>query len=71
MYRQTEPPAPVNRIVQGPGRTRAVVLLGGSARGTQVALDLLVAADVLAGAPEKRSLAAGIPMVAAPWEVAD
>jgi hypothetical protein len=62
------PAAGVTRIVRGPGLSRAVVLLAPGARGTRLALDLVVAADALAGTAEKRALAVDVPLQRAPWE---
>ncbi len=62
------PTAGITRIIRGPGLGRAVVLLAAGARGTRVALDLVVAADALAAAPEKRAVAVDIPLQRAPWE---
>jgi hypothetical protein len=63
--------AGVASIVKGPGGTRAVVLLAGGSRGREVRLDLVVAADELAGAPENRAEAVRLAMLRAPWEVED
>ncbi|HEY3438653.1 MAG TPA: hypothetical protein VGK35_13275, partial [Actinotalea sp.] len=63
--------APVTRIVRGPGGTRAVVLLGPGARGTELRLDLVRAADELAASPEARSAAVHLMLDTAPWEVED
>jgi hypothetical protein len=65
------PRATVNRIVHGPGGTRAVAILAPGARGHEVRLDLVTAADPLAGTPERRSTAARVGLTAAPWEVQD
>ena len=62
------PLAGITRIIRGPGLGRAVVLLDAGARGKRVALDLVVAADALAAAPEKRAVAVDIPLQRAPWE---
>jgi hypothetical protein len=67
-----EPPqAPVAKIILGPGATRAVVLLAPGARGTELRLDLAVAADELAGTAEKRAEAVRAVLHQAPWEVED
>jgi hypothetical protein len=58
-------------MVLGPGATRAVVLLTPGARGSELRLDLVVAADELAGAAEKRAEAVRIVLNKAPWEVED
>ncbi|WP_372594859.1 hypothetical protein [Actinotalea sp.] len=65
------PSAPVTRIVQGPGRTRAVVLLGPAARGSELRLELVVAADVLSADAETTARAVQVLLDAAPWEVED
>ncbi len=62
------PVAGVTRIIRGPGLGRAVVLLAAGARGKRVALDLVVAADPLAAAPQTRAVAVDIPLQRAPWE---
>jgi hypothetical protein len=62
------PAAGISRIVRGPGLGRAVVLLAPGARGTRACLDLVVAADALAGSAETRALAVDVPMQRAPWE---
>lgn len=62
------PAAGITRIIRGPGLGRAVVLLDAGARGKRVALDLVVAADALANAPESRALAVDVPLQRAPWE---
>jgi hypothetical protein len=61
----------VDRIVQGPGGTRAVVLLAANSRGLEVHLDLVSAADQLAQTPEKRTAAVRVSLHRAPWEVED
>jgi hypothetical protein len=65
------PRAPVVRIVRGPGDTRAIVLLGAGARGTEARIDLVVAADALAGTPEAAVTIVRAALVRAPWEVED
>jgi hypothetical protein len=65
------PRATVSRIVQGPGATRAVVMLGSGARGGEVRLDLIVAPDELAGTAERRAEAVRVALQRAPWEVED
>ena len=65
------PQAPVTRLVRGPGGTRAVVLLGPGARGTEVRLDLVAAADQLAPSAEVRAMAVQVLLDSAPWEVED
>ncbi len=65
------PRAAITRIVQGPGSTRAVVLLGPSARGCEARLDLVTAADALAQTAEQRTTAVHVSLVRAPWEVED
>ena len=65
------PRAAITRIVQGPGNTRAVVLLGPSARGCEARLDLVTAADALAQTAEQRTTAVHVSLVRAPWEVED
>jgi large repetitive protein len=65
------PRAAVTRVVQGPGSTRAIVLLGAGARGAEVRLDLVSAADKLAVTPEKRTTAVRVSLLHAPWEVED
>lgn len=65
------PAAGITRLVKGPGGTRAVVLLAAGSRGAELRLDLVVAADALAGSPEQRAEAVRIALHRAPWEVAD
>ena len=65
------PRAGITRIVACPGRTRAVVLLGAGARGTEARLDLVLADDDLAGLPERRSTVVRVSLQRAPWEVED
>ena len=65
------PRAPVTRLVHGPGGTRAVVLLGTNARGTELVLDLVVKADQLAGTLDQITLALSVSLLRAPWEVED
>jgi hypothetical protein len=65
------PRAPVTRLVRGPGDTRAVVLLGPSARGTELVLDLVRAADPLSGGTATMATAVRVFFGSAPWEVAD
>ena len=62
------PAAGITRIIRGPGLGRAVVLLDAGARGKRVSLDLVVAADALANAPEGRAVAVDVPLQRAPWE---
>jgi hypothetical protein len=47
------------------------VLLAPGSRDHEVRLDLVVAADPLAGAPETRRTAVRMGLVRAPWEVED
>ena len=61
----------MTRIVRGPGNTRAVVLLGAGSRGKEMRLDLVSAADALAGTPESRATAVRVSLVRAPWEMED
>ncbi|MDM7830260.1 DUF6603 domain-containing protein [Cellulomonas edaphi] len=63
--------APVTRVVRGPGDTRAVILLGAGARGTQLTVQLVRAADELAGTPAKPATAVQVLLERAPWEVED
>jgi large repetitive protein len=63
--------ATIASIVRGPGGTRAIVLLAGGSRGREVRLDLVLAADELAGSPESRAEAVRLAMLRAPWEVED
>jgi hypothetical protein len=63
--------AGITRVVRGPGDTRAVVLLAPGARGAEVRLDLVVAADPLAGIAEQRSEAVRLLLTHAPWEMED
>jgi len=63
--------ASVTKIVRGPGDTRAIALLASGSRGTEVRLDLVTAADALAGTPEGRATAVRVGLVRAPWEVED
>ena len=65
------PRAPVERIIRGPGDTRAIVLLGPGARGTEARIDLVVAADALAGTGETPVTIVRAALVRAPWEVED
>ena len=65
------PRAVITRTVACPGRTRAVVLLGAGARGTEARLDLVLVADDLAGLPERRSTVVRVSLQRAPWEVED
>jgi hypothetical protein len=65
------PQAAVTRVVRAPGWTRAVVLLALGARGAEVRLDLVLAADPLAGAAERRAEAVRLRLVRAPWEDLD
>jgi hypothetical protein len=65
------PRATVTRIVRGPGNTRAVVLLASGSRGRELRLDLVTAADALAGTPESRATAVRVSLVRAPWEMDD
>ena len=65
------PRAAVTRIIRCPGDTRAIVLLAPGSRDHEVRLDLVVAADPLAGAPETRRTAVRMGLVRAPWEVED
>jgi hypothetical protein len=65
------PVAAVTRLVHGPGGTRAVALLGPGARGAEVRLDLVLAADPLSGDAEARAEAVRVKLVRAPWEVDD
>ncbi len=60
--------APVTRIVRGPGDTRAVVLLGPGARGTELRLRLRRRTDPLAGVPDELADAVRVLLRAAPWE---
>jgi large repetitive protein len=63
------PAAVVTRIVRGPGSTRAVVLLDGGSRGAELRLDLVRAADPLAGTAAVATAALRLPLLRAPWEV--
>lgn len=65
------PRAPVTRLVRAPGDTRAVVLLGPSARGTELVLDLVRGADPLSGAAATTATAVRVALVRAPWEMED
>ncbi|MFZ1285639.1 MAG: DUF6603 domain-containing protein [Candidatus Phosphoribacter sp.] len=65
------PRATVTRIVIGPGRTRAIVLLAPGSRGTEARLDLVLAADDLAALAERRLSAVRVSLRRAPWEVED
>lgn len=65
------PRATVSRLVRGPGGTRAVALLAPGSRGREVRLDLVIAADALAGTPEQRSTALRVGLNRAPWEMED
>ncbi len=62
------PRATVTTLVHGPGGTRAVALLAPGARNTEVRLDLVLAADPLAGSAERRAEAVRILLRQAPWE---
>ncbi|WP_029290314.1 DUF6603 domain-containing protein [Cellulomonas sp. HZM] len=63
--------APVTRVVRAPGDTRAVVLLGPGARGTQLVVELVRTADELSGEPEHAVTAVKVLLESAPWEVED
>lgn len=64
-----EPPlAPVGRIVRGPGDTRALLLLGPDARGSEVRLGFRRRTDPLAGVPDDLVDAVPVLLGAAPWE---
>jgi len=63
--------SPVLRLVRAPGDARAVVLLGAAARGTELVLDLVRAADELSGAPATRTETLRVALDNAPWEVED
>lgn len=65
------PAANVTRLVHGPGHTRAIALLGPGARGTELRLDLVVAADDLAGSAQRRAEVVRVAFEQAPWEVED
>lgn len=65
------PRAPVVSMVQAPGGTRAVVLLGPDARGCELVLDLVMVADKLAGTTDQTALALSVLLARAPWEVED
>lgn len=65
------PRAVVSRIVHGPGGTRAIAVLAAGGRGHEVRLDLVTAADLQAGTPERRTTAVRVGLTAAPWEVQD
>ena len=65
----TLPAAAVTRIVRGPGATRAVVVLGPGSRGAELRLDLVLAADPLAGTAASAVAALRLPLPAAPWEL--
>ena len=65
------PRAVVTRIIHCPGDTRAIALLAPGARGQEVRLDLVVAADPVAASPEKRATAVRMALLRAPWEVED
>jgi large repetitive protein len=64
-----QPRAAITRIVKGPGGTRAIVLVAAGARGSEARLDLLTAADQLAGTPPSTVTAARVSLASAPWEV--
>jgi large repetitive protein len=65
------PRATVSRIIRCPGGTRAIALLAPGSRGSEVRLDLVVAADPLAGAAEQRQTCVRMGLLRAPWEVED
>ena len=65
----TLPAAAVTRVVRGPGATRAVVVLGPSSRGAELRLDVVRAADPLAGTAASAVAALRLPLRAAPWEL--
>ena len=65
------PRAGVTRIIRGPGGTRAIAILAAGARGREVRLDLLTAADLLAQTPQTAVTATRVSLVRAPWEVED
>jgi large repetitive protein len=60
--------APIVRVVRGPGDTRAVVLLGGGARGGEVRLALRRKADPLVGGADEVADTVRVLLRAAPWE---
>jgi large repetitive protein len=62
------PRASVERIVRGPGGTRAVVLLAGGSRGRELRLSLVRPADPVLGTPEEAVEALQVRLLAAPWE---
>ncbi|MEN0129598.1 MAG: DUF6603 domain-containing protein [Brevundimonas sp.] len=63
--------APVTRIVRAPGDTRAVILLGPGARGTQLTVQLVREADELSGTAAAPVTAVQVLLERAPWEVED
>lgn len=72
---ETEPPgagdlprAAVDRIVRGPGDSRAVVLLAPEARGSELLVNLVVPVNPLYGDPQQTWPIFGMHLRHAPWE---
>lgn len=65
------PRAAVTQLVRAPGGTRALALLAPGARGSEVRLELVVAADPLAGLPEQPAETVRVLLARAPWEGED
>lgn len=61
----------VSRTIRAPGDSRAILLLAPNSRGSELIVDLVVPANDLYGAPERRSQLAGVLIDAAPWEEED
>jgi large repetitive protein len=62
------PRAVVQRLVRGPGGTRAVALLDGDARGSELVLALRRPADPVLGTDEEAVTALRVGLLTAPWE---
>jgi hypothetical protein len=63
--------ATVTQLIRAPGGTRAVAMLAPGSRGQEVRLELVVAADPLAGVPEQAAEAVRLLLAHAPWEAED
>ena len=59
------------RLVHAPGSARAIALLAPNARGSELVLDIVVKADLLAGTSDQIALALSVLLSRAPWEVED
>lgn len=65
------PDAAVDRVVTGPGGTRAIVFLAAGARGRRLRLELVHDLDGPAGSGEARTPLLSVDLLAAPWEDED